>query len=829
MFLRRLEINGFKSFAGKALLELEPGITAIVGPNGSGKSNIADAIRWSLGEQSGKQLRLKKSEELVFAGTEKKAKASVAEVSMLLDNTDGALAIDFSEVQLSRRLYRSGESDYLMNTRKVRLSEVQQLLIAAGFGPNSYSVIGQGMIDTFVLATPAERKLLFDEASGIRQYELKREQSLRKLEATFENLTRVRDIVAELAPRLATLTRAVEAAQQRQNLEGELSSKRSELISTATRNYSASIKDLGRQLSQLKQRITQQETKLTQLETERDNQLKAQSEAKRSQQSFSRDLAKLEVERDKLTGDLSVKRAELQYLVERAESQASQSEWLEQAGVERQALKRKIQQLADKLAEASKIESTAQNTMEAFSKDIQRAQTRLTRLRRDWDQADRGQFVTLALEVLKELARSLANSSAAPEQTKLLVYKAGRLLSHANRGQTEAQAEIRQAQNSLNELMKQREEAHNEYTKAVIKLRAFELDQAHLTAQLKSLDEREAEAKTQFENQSPASAVVIDRRTSQLVRLEERLSQLTPELADLREKLSQGNQPTDSADIFELAGQLESARSAVNAASENYSTAQQQLVEAESGLQKYHDLQVQWFGKAKITTKPTTASLEDLERELAIIAAKLADNSQADRETIEEYQEVKQRHDFMAEQIADLDNAQADLLKVIGQLEELIKAKFESAFAEISAQFSNYFQQLFSGGRASLQLASDEGGTYGIEIKAVPPGKRVESLAMLSGGERALTGIALLGAILRVNPSPFVVLDEVDAALDEANSARFSKMLADIAKRCQLLVITHNRQTMQAAHSLFGVTMDEHHVSRLLSLRLEEARELAAK
>ncbi|HSX48433.1 MAG TPA: AAA family ATPase, partial [Candidatus Nanoarchaeia archaeon] len=166
--------------------------------------------------------------------------------------------------------------------------------------------------------------------------------------------------------------------------------------------------------------------------------------------------------------------------------------------------------------------------------------------------------------------------------------------------------------------------------------------------------------------------------------------------------------------------------------------------------------------------------------------------------------------------------------KVVAQLEQLIRAKFESGFAEIAKYFNQYFQQLFGGGRAELVLNNAD-GQFGIEILAVPPGKKVESLAMLSGGERSLTGIALLAAILAANPSPFVVMDEVDAALDEANSARFAAILKDIAKHSQLVVITHNRQTMQAAHSLFGVTMDEHHVSRLLSVRLEQARELAAK
>ncbi len=213
MYLKQLTITGFKSFAHKTVLAFEPGISAVVGPNGSGKSNVADAVRWVLGEQSTCSLRTKKGEEVIFAGTEKRAKASMAEVSLLLDNADNAVDLDFSEIELSRRLYRSGESEYRLNGRKVTLRDIQNLLIQAGFGPNSYSVIGQGMIDQLILASPAERKLLFDEASGIRGYELKREQALRKLAATDLNLERVHDILSELEPRLKTLERGAEIAK----------------------------------------------------------------------------------------------------------------------------------------------------------------------------------------------------------------------------------------------------------------------------------------------------------------------------------------------------------------------------------------------------------------------------------------------------------------------------------------------------------------------------------------------------------------------------------------------------------------------------------------
>jgi len=189
------------------VIDLEHGITGVVGPNGSGKSNIADAIRWAMGEQGKARLRLGDRDEVVFAGTDKRAKASFAEVILLFDNEDGSFPLDLTEVEISRRMYRSGETDYRLAGRSARLSDIQALLAGAGVGASSYAVIGQGMIDSILMSSPSERKLLFEEAAGIRGPELGREAAVRKLTATAGNLTRLRDISAELAPRLGALER----------------------------------------------------------------------------------------------------------------------------------------------------------------------------------------------------------------------------------------------------------------------------------------------------------------------------------------------------------------------------------------------------------------------------------------------------------------------------------------------------------------------------------------------------------------------------------------------------------------------------------------------
>ena len=219
MYLQKLEILGFKSFALKTTLEFNQKLTAIVGPNGSGKSNVADAIRWVLGEQSVKLLRGKRAEDVIFAGSDRKTRSGMAEVSIFLNNADGSAPIDYSEIVITRRVYRDGQSEYLLNNHPVRLIDINLLLARANFGQKTYSVIGQGMIDSILVSSPADRKEFFEEATGIKQYQIKREQSISKLGATYENLEQAELVLQEITPRLKTLTRQVKRLEKRGELD----------------------------------------------------------------------------------------------------------------------------------------------------------------------------------------------------------------------------------------------------------------------------------------------------------------------------------------------------------------------------------------------------------------------------------------------------------------------------------------------------------------------------------------------------------------------------------------------------------------------------------
>ena len=825
MYLKQLTITGFKSFAHKTVLGFEPGISAVVGPNGSGKSNVADAVRWVLGEQSSKSLRTKKGEEVIFAGTEKRAKASMAEVSLLLDNADNAVDLDFSEIELSRRLYRSGESEYRLNGRKVTLRDIQHLLIQAGFGPNSYSVIGQGMIDQLILASPAERKLLFGEASGIRGYELKREQALRKLAATDLNLERVHDILSELEPRLKTLERGAEIAKSRQKAVGQLSIKRAELVTSGELYYRQQFDSAQQAVKALQQQIATFKELVSKLEAEKAD----LTERPTPNEQFGK-LHELEAQRDQITNELSVKRAELQFLIDKQVQLEQERAQTAQTQTELASAKRHRQQLARALAEAQVNEAETSSHMAIIAKTIDRMQSRLAGFRRQIDQTSRQEYIDQALHILKQVNHNLGEATFDQEEMRLLVYKAGRLLSHASRGQAEVASEMRLAQTDLMASMKQREEAHEPYTNAVITVRSLELDLAHAedeVAKLQAISESTVQQKKQL---TSVESQVAQRR-NHIDQLEQELVETNLMVQNMRQEVAaQTAAERDTEEIFGLASRLQAAKSDLERSVSEKAVVEHNLHQAQAAQIALVNQRKSWFPDGRLPeVGKELAHPAELEQQIALLEARLDDTRDSDGDVLDEYDEASKRYQFLSAQVTDLTAAQADLLTVTGDLDKLIRNQFETAFAELGQHFEKYFKQLFDGGRASLTLTPDSTGAYGIEIKAVPPGKRVEQLSTLSGGERALTGTALLAAILTINPSPFVMLDEIDAALDEANSDRLSKILANLTKHSQLLVITHNRQIMATAGALYGVTMDHDHASKVLSVKLEAATEMAAR
>jgi len=830
VFLSRLTITGFKSFADKTVLSLEPGITAVVGPNGSGKSNLADAVRWAMGEQSRGRLRLNDREEIIFAGTSKRAKASYAEVVLLFNNEDGAIPLDLTEVEISRRLYRSGETEYRLAGRVVRLADIQELLARSGIGASTYSVIGQGMIDSFLLSSPEQRKALFDDAAGIRGPELSREAAMRKLTATTANLVRLRDIVAELAPRLHGLEQAVARSGEQAKLERRILELRRTVVAAGLARLERLATDAQAGQERAEAELQRLAGEQTGLERRLADASAAADRAAGERRALETALTQLEHTRDALSLQLGEQRASAADATRASDRLAVVTRRLSAA---RRELKSARHRHAALLAERHSNATAAQRAtaaVEQTAAKVVAAQAALIAIRQDTAGSGRDQYISHALEIVRLMATNLAGPEPSFEHIKLLVHKAGRLLKAATTTDAgELLAALSAAQQRLEQAMAARETAVEHQTNVTITTRSLEIDLAH---QQEAVNRAEAEVTALEAEATPLQVAATRRRELQAATAatERQLADTAAKLEQQREQVRSAVSATAPPELIELAASLERTQAAAAAARQSIERCQSTATATAAAIQSLHRRAEAWdLNPAAIIPATTDANPADLEAELARAEATLEARAAAARDQATEYEAVGQRHAELASQIADLERAQADLEHIVTELNTVVRERFKANFAALSEQFSASFARLFDGGSSALTLTEAADAGYGIDIKASPKGKRAGSLQALSGGERALAGVALLAAILHVNPSPFVVLDEIDAALDEANSGRLAAILADLGTQSQLIVITHNRQTMQAARVLFGITTSDHHASKLLSLRLEDAAALAAR
>ncbi len=742
MYLQKLELQGFKTFAKKTVLTF-PGrkgahhaLTGIVGPNGSGKSNTADAIRWALGEQSLKMLRGKDAEDVIFAGGDGKARAGFAEVSLTFNNEDHTMPVDFAEVTITRRLYRDGTSEYLMNNTTTRLGDLQLLLAQANVGQRSYSVVGQGMVDHILVSSPEERKAFFDDATGVKQFQMRRHQAVLKLKRTYENLEEVETIMREIEPRLRTLKRAVNRLAEREAVEKELHALQWDY-------YAMLWVDL---------KTSTDETK----------------------KAF-----------DSMEADVRDRRSAMRELENKLESIAK-AEINDGADSELQNQYRLLQR--DRAA--------LRDTEFSVQKEIELAKVRV-----------QSSWAPLPLpEIINEIKAIIA------EQTPEKLYALAKSL--LKRLERPAPEEIKPDPTLIAKLDDTR--------------KALEKKEAELKALEAEID-RQAHASKQERTELFDIQKELRTKQAELYAVEQKRNGLQIELARLEERKANLSREMDA----ELKDQAEKLR----------------------------------VGEAIVSRRDTDTLSSEIQR----LKYKLELIGGIDPESIKEYEETQTRFEFLEGQVNDLRAAIKDTEKIVDELDEKIRLQSEKQFKEINKEFQRYFKILFGGGSCSLvqmtqaelgeeekkgenekvgesaetaqelreaedeetlekigeRIKEREDAVVGIEIQATPPGKKLKGLNLLSGGERALTSIALLSAIMATNPSPFVVLDEVDAALDEANTVRFAHILDELRKLTQFIVITHNRATMERADIIYGVTMGNDGISNLLSVNLEEIEHAA--
>lgn len=1000
MYLKALEIQGFKSFPEKTRITFEKEITAIVGPNGSGKSNISDAILWVMGEQRSKALRGSKMEDVIFGGTEKRNALGFAQVSLIIDNSEHLFDFEGSELMLTRRYYRSGDSEYYINREAVRLKDINELLMDTGLGRDGYSIIGQGRIAEIVSSRSTDRREVFEEAAGISRYRSRKEESERKLQKTEENLLRINDKIDELELQVEPLRRQAETAKkylvlrddlrireisvwmatldklrdQAQAVNSDYENAKRELdaahrslealyassgsISERMREKDLEAEEARNRLSAIEQRLSECDAEAASLRTGIEN-------SSRSAERMRADIAEADTRVKTLGGQIeenSVRIAELEKrgheLEEKTKSSQNIIEGCRMKLSSRESAIDALQERSNRLSvDLRSVEarigilSEMEKEYEGFSKAVKTVMREHGRgnlkgvhgpvanlVRADDEcalaietalgaamqnividtqndgrsaiellkRSDSGRatflpidtirgtvmkdapvndpgFVGIAYDLVRfdpkydgifanllgrtVVAETLGDAvrmSKASGARLRIVSLDGQLINAGGSmtgGSAAKNTGILSRANELQKLKKDSERLKKSYNESLDELSharnalsglRYELDMAlEDQAQLKNEMTAAESEKRATQNNMQQLRVLLDalssdsevrRKAVESAENERRGIEMKLE-ASLSRRADFARKADDiRAEITEINNKRLELEGRRTKADRDAQTRNKELLELERSCARFEQKKLaadmeekQLLDKLWDNYELSHTAAQELRRPVENLQKETRGINELRRQisalgtpnigAIEEYERVNTRYEFLSGQRDDVQKAKAELLGIINDVTNEMREVFLSQFKLIDERFRETFLELFGGGKAALIL-EDESNVLecGIEIKVQPPGKAVSNISLLSGGEKAFVAIALYFAILKVRPTPFCVMDEIEAALDEANVIRYAEYMRTMADKTQFIVITHRRGTMEEADYLYGVTMQEKGVSKVIELDLEQAQ-----
>ncbi len=746
MRVKSLEISGFKSFAKKSVFEFGADISAIVGPNGSGKSNVAEALRFVLGEQSLKSMRGKRTEDLIFNGSKSAERQNRAKVTISFDNKDRTFPIDYDEVAISREIHRDASSEYFINGSSVRLKDVIELLASVHIGASGHHIISQGEADRILNTSPKERRAMIEDALGLKIYHWKIVESEKKLLKTEENMRQSESLRREIAPHIKFLKKQVEKVEQARALRDELANMYGEYLKREETYIQHTREKLHGEKEGLERELHEANEALAHADSLRGVHTKDSAEVAELVHVRA-EMGTVRRERD----DLGRKIGRLEGMIEYEERRLNAP-----------------QEAHEKTVSAEEAENLAQNLYEELgyaegSEDYLYIKGVVS--------ATRNKLGTF-LEHIRD-----SNGQRGPSEDAIKALEDLRI-EHKN---------LLGAQQNLEDVI------------SGFETRIHELERVLETKRAETTDAERASFEFRAKKQE---------LTLRLGMVREHIENFVRDEVSFREELREGGILVGRA-ILE------------------YSSNQIDVEQALSEPRAEQEARRKKIERTKIR-------LEDI----------MGGGSGED--IMREYEEAVARDEFLEKELIDLKTSAESLRDLMRGLEEELGTQFKEGIKKINKQFGEFFALMFGGGTASLEVAiekkrkrsdtdivenpeelEEEEAEEGIEVAISLPHKKIRGLQMLSGGERALTSIALIFAVSQVNPPPFLVLDETDAALDEANSKKYGDMVATLAKYSQLIVITHNRETMSRAGIIYGVTMGSDAISKLLSIKFEEAEQLA--
>lgn len=975
MYLKEIKISGFKSFADKTNITLDDNITCIVGPNGSGKSNIIDAVKWVLGEQSIKSLRGSNNmSDVIFAGSKSRSPLNLASVSLVFDNSDSYLKVPYTEISVTRKVFRSGENEYYLNNEKCRLKDIYDLFLDSGMGKYAFNIISQGEVSKIISDSPYERRTIFEEAAGVLKYKRRKEEALKKLEKTNENLTRVKDIIKELEEQIEPLKIQSEQASKYLKIKENLEQIEIALIANDLEKLNVLYHEQTKQIEDLTNEIIEKTTNITNDDIELEKKKQELEKITTNLTSLQQNLLILTKEEEKLNGEKNIIKERSKYDAEDVKVHENITNLKEQKlslNNKLLSIKTDLTILDNKIKEVLKDNSNKNNeyvSLNNTKEDIKNKISALenSKLQKEYkikylnDYIENSSFPVsikrllgnpkligihntisklinidekylLALDVslggakdylvvdnpnvaktcinyLKEnnLGRVtffpldvikpryiednilnvvndmdgfidiLANLVSYDSNYKNIIFnQLGNVLvvdniDNANKiskkinnkykivtldgeiinvggsitggtvkkksiisekyelenlltkkdmeekeilslkqKQEEIDKNIKQLENILYEIGKNKILLTEEYNAKNENYKLLKNQLDRITLELNNLEDLEDNSINEDEEKILKKYYEVLKEkelvNKKIILLNEEKEKVSSLIEEYQAKYRLNNSNVRNLEEKKKILEIESSKMSVkmdnllNILSETY---QMTFEKAKANYVLEEDIDV--------ARKNVNSYKKEL-KEIGIV----------NLGAIEEYERVSKRYEFLTKQDNDLEEAITTLLKIINELDSVMEKEFIKTFKEIEIEFNNVFKELFKGGSAKLKL-TDESNILetGVNIEVSPPGKKITSISLLSGGEKTLTAISLLFAVLNVKKIPFCLFDEVEAALDEANVDRVGTYFNKYIGKTQLIIITHKKKTMEYANTLYGITMQESGVSKLVSVKL---------
>ena len=980
MYLKEIKASGFKSFADTIDIELTNGISGIVGPNGSGKSNVVDAVRWVLGEQSVKQLRGEGAmSDVIFTGSKSRRAASFASVTLVFDNSDKYLNIEYDEVQIKRTIYKTGENEYFINNTRARLKDILELFMDTGASKESFNIISQGDVANILSGKAEDRRVIFEEASGVLKYKKRKDEALRKLSKTHDNMARVDDIISELNTNMEPLKKQSEDAKIYLEKKEKLENVEIALTVNDIEKYNYEYKYSKEKVSELTLSITkmlsENSNEQAKIETIKNNISKLNSELYLKQQ----ELVKVSANAEKLSGEKA--------MISERSKYNSEDVKLHDNII---SLKEKILKIESQISALNKEIESEKSNNKVIGEKLNNTEIKLSEIEKNKENLNsklnqKLREITAQKHRKEVLMNSLENNSSLPYSVKNVLNNPkltgihgvlGKLLEFEEKYSEALEVSL---MSSVSHIVCDNEEDAKEavrYLKnnnlgratflpiSVIKPRSIDsesyetikfmdgfvdiasnlvkydtkyrnivlsllgtivvvdnIDNANLISKklknrykvvtmtgevvniggsitggslkkssilseryelenvIKDIDVLDSEIKeienkinevddnyTNLELEKNSIIISVNSNSEILKNKYNVLDDLINEKSTLMTELSNNQNIVNNVitneeekilnEYYKEIEKRDELNIEINQIHKKIELENEDLINNESSLKnnnqeynkaqeelKSHEIKVNRLdvkidNLLNILTNDYSISYEkakekyileiDSDEARSIVSTlkrEIKSLGDVNVGAIEEYDRVKERYEFLNKQKEDLMNAENVLLEIITEMDDIMKDKFSSTFNKIKEAFNETFRKLFNGGKAELKLTDPSNILEtGIDIIALPPGKKLQHISLLSGGEKTLTAIALLFSILKVRPVPFCILDEVEAALDEVNVDNFGKYLKEFKGDTQFIIITHKKKTMEYADVLYGITMQESGVSKLVSVKLEELK-----